>query len=336
MSESVRLASERLVRWIEQEHFKGWDPYDALNSPLLKRLTFGNRRIGQAWVQLFKHSPINLRPLLGVPKDYNPKGMGLFLASYWRKYLLIGQAQYLERVCFFTDWLRAHASPGYHGACWGYNFDWPNRGFFAPARMPTIVNTAFNRLAFIDLIALPVPQGLKRWAGDALRIARSACEFIIRDLHIMRPAEDELCFSYTPLDTRYVHNANVLGAWLLAEVAARTSEPDLAQAALAAARYTARRQRPDNAWPYGEGAQDGWIDSFHTGYVLVALKRIGMVLNTSEFENAIRRGYEFWQANFFERDGTPKYYVERIFPVDIHSAAQAILTFLAFSSVDLS
>ena len=64
----ISAALRRLEVWIEGQDFKGWDPYDALNSPLLSRLTFGNRRLGQVWVQLFKRSPINLRPLFRVSK----------------------------------------------------------------------------------------------------------------------------------------------------------------------------------------------------------------------------------------------------------------------------
>src|SRR5437868_2984242 len=78
----LRHASDALDHWIEAEGFAGWDPYDALNSPLLRALTFGSRRLGQVWVQLLKRSPLNLRSLLRISKGYNPKGMGLFLASY--------------------------------------------------------------------------------------------------------------------------------------------------------------------------------------------------------------------------------------------------------------
>ena len=73
---------DRLETWIEGEKFAGWDPFDALNSPILSRLTFANRRVGQIWVQLLKRSPVNLRSLLRVPKGRNPKAAGLFLASY--------------------------------------------------------------------------------------------------------------------------------------------------------------------------------------------------------------------------------------------------------------
>jgi hypothetical protein len=153
-------------------------------------------------------------------------------------------------------------------------------------------------------------------------------------LNRVQPAADELCFSYTPLDHRLVHNANLLGAWLLAEVAALTGEPVLANTALAAAHYTARRQRADGSWLYGEGARDGWVDNFHTGYVLVALLRVAACLGTDEFDAAIAHGYRYWKAALFLPDGTPKYYPHRIYPIDSHSVAQAILTFLAFAHHD--
>src|SRR5258708_33552987 len=79
-------ALERLDSWGESERFRGWDPHDALNSPLLRRLTLQSRFAGIFWVQLLKRSPINLRPLLAIPKGYNPTEIGLFLATYSRKH----------------------------------------------------------------------------------------------------------------------------------------------------------------------------------------------------------------------------------------------------------
>jgi len=103
---------------------------------------------------------------------------------------------------------------------------------------------------------------------------------------------------------------------------------------LAAARFTARRQLADGSWPYGEAANDRWVDNFHTAFVLVALKRTGECLQTDEFDECILRGYRFWKERMFLADGTPKYYPESTFPIDVHSVAQAILTFLEFRNED--
>lgn len=345
-------ALKYLDSWIEEEGFSGWDPHDALNSSLIRGLTLRNRFAGIFWLQLLKRSPLNLRPLLGIAKGYNPKGMGLFLASYVRKYRLTHDSRDGEYVAFFSRWLLENSAPKYSGMSWGYNFDWPNRSFFAPAGTPTIVNTAFVALAFLDLHLLlgKDPEwsrlvGRENKASDKestqrpsisfpLDVARSACDFMLRDLKVLAPAADELCFSYTPLDQRSVHNASIMGAWLLAAVFQQTGEPHLGEAAMAAARFTARRQSTDGSWPYGEADNDRWVDNFHTGFVLVALKRIGDCMRTGEFDEHLSRGYRFWKETMFLDDGTPKYYPDNTYPVDVHSVAQAILTFLEFRRED--
>src|SRR5262245_25654935 len=105
MAPSIESALARLDAWIEGQQFKGWDPYDTLNSALVRQLTFGQRRLGQAWIQIFKRSPVNLRRALGIRPDYNPKGMGLFLASYGRKYELTREPRHRGHVEFFARWL---------------------------------------------------------------------------------------------------------------------------------------------------------------------------------------------------------------------------------------
>jgi len=349
----ITSALEKLDRWIEDQGFRGWDPHDGLNSPLLRFLSLRARPAGIVWLQLLKRCPVNLRGMLGIAKSYNPKGMGLFLASYVRKYRMTGDERHCAHIAFLAQWLLSNSSTGYEGLSWGYNFDWPNRSFFAPAGTPTIVNTAFIGLAFLDLYLLlgkelnwsdlaAAAQSTKRirmlpsctGAASGLEVARQACDFILKSLNIVRPSPDELCFSYTPLDQRLVHNANMVGARLLAAVFRQTGEPHLRAAALAAARFTSRRQLQNGAWQYGETSNDRWVDNFHTGFVLLALKQIRLCLQTDEFDKHLLAGYQFWKDQMFLPNGAPKYYPTLTYPIDIHSVAQAIITFLEFSDDD--
>jgi hypothetical protein len=343
MLEPINAAFKRLDSWIEWEKFSGWDPHDALNSPLLRQLTLGNWALSVICVQVIRRSPVNLRPLLGIPKGHNPKAMGLFLESYSQTFLAQRSQKSLDRIQFLIDWLIQNRIQGYSGACWGYNFDWPNRGFFAKKHTPTIVNTAFIGLAFLAAERALETAGLSETTGydshgrtrqSALSVARDACEFVLRDLPTVRTSDHEICFSYTPFDRRLVHNANLMGAWLLSSVYVRTFESDLAKNALAAARFTARRQAPDGSWPYGLGKRDQWVDNFHTGFVLCALREIDRNLQTDEFAGAAQKGYRFWKDRMLEDGCIPKYYPQQKYPIDIHSVAQAIVTFLEFSDVD--
>jgi hypothetical protein len=52
------------------------------------------------------------------------------------------------------------------------------------------------------------------------------------------------------------------------------------------------------------------------------------------FEEAMLRGHRYYQTNFFTGEGAPKYFHNRTFPIDIHACSQAILHFVAFSSID--
>ena len=46
------------------------------------------------------------------------------------------------------------------------------------------------------------------------------------------------------------------------------------------------------------------------------------------FCNALEKGFKYYKENFFLKDGTPKYYHNKIYPIDIHSVAQSIVTFV--------
>jgi hypothetical protein len=58
-------------------------------------------------------SPLNLRPLLGVPKRHNPKGLGLCLGGYARLYALDRRPEYLVIIRHLLDLLEANVSRGY-------------------------------------------------------------------------------------------------------------------------------------------------------------------------------------------------------------------------------
>jgi len=217
-------------------------------------------------------------------------------------------------------------SPDQRWACWGYNFDWQTRTYLVSRGTPSIVCTTFAANALLDAYDA---YGDRAW----IEAAHSAGAFLLEGLHITREAET-LCFSYTPLVASEVHNASLLGAALLARLHTYRSSEEFRSTAVVATRYALERQRPDGSWPYGEGAKQRWVDSFHTGFNLMALDRVRRCLDLAECEPAIRKGYAFYLDHFFESDGRAKYFHNRTYPIDAHSIAQALVTLTGLALYD--
>ena len=310
---------DNLKAYVEAADYAGYDPYDALNSPLLRVLSGRSKMLRMAFTQLLRRSPVNLRPLLGVRKGHNPKGIGLFLWGYAKLYKLHGWDEDLKRIRYLLDLLEALKSTNCSGNAWGYNFDWQSRAFFRPRGTPTIVNSAFIGHALLDCYEY---TGLQK----ALDMAVPIKDFILNDLHRTHDG-DTFCFSYTPADTDVVHNANMLGASVLARLNRYAGDPRCEEAALSSLAFSMKYQQDDGSWYYGNTRAYRWIDSFHTGFNLQALKCIIDEGHAGEYTDAYEKGVRFYAERFFLADGTPKYYHDQVYPIAIHAPAQAICFF---------
>ena len=195
-----------------------------------------------------------------------------------------------------------------------------------PKGVPTVVWTSLIGHAFLD--------AYDHFQRDAyLQVAVSACEHILHDLG--KYAEgDSLCINYTPLHRDEVHNANTLGAGLLARTYSYTRNESYRALAVKAIRYTAGHQRPDSSWYYGEADHYHWVDNFHTAYVLDSFKHYTDSTGDGRFQKVMMNGYEYWKNTFFLPDGTPKYYNHKTLPIDIQCCSQAIDTLVFFHDRD--
>ncbi|WP_308757192.1 delta-aminolevulinic acid dehydratase [uncultured Bacteroides sp.] len=322
-----------LKKYCEQEHFKGWDPYDGLNSRVFQFLPFLKKSAicRLVVIQGFKRCPINLRRVALIPKEYNAKGIGLFLSGYCNLYKLIKKhSEWNDRlgteediktkINELAELLIALQTHGYSGACWGYNFDWQARRLFLfPKNTPTVVATNFCATALIEAYEITKKK-------QYLSIALSAADFVIENLH-RTPYEKGFLFSYSPLqgnDT--VFNASLLGARLLSFCYHYTQHEKykiLAQKTISAC---CAGQREDGAWAYGMLPIQSWVDSFHTGYNLDALIAYQELTGDAAYNKYLEKGFDYYINHFFEKDEIPKYYDNKMYPIDIHCPGQLIVT----------
>jgi len=316
----------RLYGWLEKSNYRGYDPFDGLNARLVRPLTFESKLLRTVLQQGVRRFPINLRPILGIGKSHSTKGMGFLARGFIRLHQATGDQLWADKAEFALQWLIQNRSPGYSGACWGNHFDYQSRTFYLPKSVPTIVRTSLIGHAFLD--------GYEHFhKDDYLQVAVSACIHILYDLETYADG-DALCISYIPVQNIQVHNANTLGASLLARTYSHTvSEPCrvLAQKAI---QYTAQHQRPDSSWYYGEKPNLHWVDNFHTAYILNCFKHYLQSTGDGHFNKNLANGYQFWKNTFFLADGTPKYYDSKVLPIDIQCCSQAIDTLVFFHDVD--
>ena len=304
-----------------KEQFKGYDPYDGLNSRLFQSIPFLNRGrfFRLAWIQLFKRLPVNLRSLVGIEKVHNSKGIALFLSGYCRLYHQNPSDESMNKVVDLADQLVDMRNKDFSGSCWGYPFDWQARAFFQPKNTPTVVATTYAACALLD--AYDITRN-----GNYLKHARSACDFVLKDLNRTKGEDDSFAFSYSPLDSSVVYNASLLGSRLLSRVYAQTHEEELKIAARQSVAFCCNKQKDDGSWSYGDYAFHQWIDNFHTGFNLECISQYARNCNDDRFDQNVQRGLVYYTNTFFTPNGMSKYYHDGLYPMDIHSPAQLVVT----------
>jgi len=342
LEKDLKNAITSLLAYCQKNNWAGYDPYDALNSKIFESLPFLNFRLFRLGAtQLLKRSPINIRPLLMIPKTQNPKAIALFLMAFLKlkKLGLLQDENLIPIVIQKLIDLRSPSNlvnsinptnpintinPSNSYWCWGYSFPWQTRSLLVPRFAPNLVCTSFVANALLDAYEMNND-------AQCLEMALNAAEYILEELYWEDNSSGIVGFAYpTPSSKGSVHNANFIGAALLCRAFQLSGNRKFLEPALKAARYSGGKQYEDGSWNYGEDSTQRWVDNFHTGYNLCALRDIGRYCEIDEFEPSIRRGFEFYLKNFFTNDGAPKYFHNRTYPVDVHSVAQSIITLLTF------
>lgn len=326
----IQSATHKLRRRIEKEDFKGYDPYDALNSrlfriPVLKK----NKLIRFLAQQLVKRFPLNLRSILAVPKGENPVSLGLSIQAY--AYLFaageIEEAEARKLIEALIERLKKRIPEGFHGACWGYDFDWEARYSTIPAYQPTVVATGIITNGLFEAYQIMGIEALSE-------LVQSAAEFVVKDLNRSENDQGHFIFSYSPFDHQRVYNASLKGVRLLVQSHTLSSNEEYLRLAQLAANYVLSNQNVDGSWYYSEAKGGDWIDNYHTGYVLDCLQSLEEVDPNAERAAQIAKGLAYYRKTFIGTNGQPFFYSHEPWPVDCTGGGQQILTLTRFNCME--
>lgn len=314
-----------VLEWVRSRDYKAYEPADG-NSSIFYPLTGGRVAPMRVIQQVVLRSPINIRPLMGVRPHGSAIGRGyLAWALTKRAQRTHAPATRAEaKSCF--DWLLANRARGYDDYCWGDPYEYATRSGRRPHGEPILIWCSLIGLAFLDAFEA---FGNEHY----LEVAKSIGRWVVK---LPREQTDRgCCLSYVAYRQSSIHNASIMGGAFLARLGALTGDAECVALATEAMRYTCARQLPDGAWWYAEEPKYHWIDNFHTGYNLSAIGVYRRALGDAAFDRELSLGLQYFKASFFEADGRPKYFHDRLYPVDIQCAAQAIETLLSFSAEDV-
>ena len=326
-SPSLTRGLEALGRWIETRQFAGYEPFDLLNSPYLSGAWARKALPAILFIQAGKRfAGLRLRQALKIPPSRNPKALGLCLSAHCD----LAQAGY--DVAAEAAWLKNELirlrSPLEAEYCWGYDWDYVSlRGPRLPAFAPNCIASYFCGTAMMEMHKVFADS-------EALEIAESVARFLTTRLHRSFESAEEVCFSYTPSDKTLIYNSSALTAVFLARIGSLRENQEYLSLAHKAMVFLQRGQLESGGWYYGRLRRQRWIDGFHTSYNVCALLDYLRITGDRTFNDAMLLGHRYYQTNFFTGEGAPKYFHDRTFPIDIHGCSQAILHFIAFTSID--
>lgn len=326
----------RLKRYIEKEGFKGYDPYDTLNGWIPFYL-LGNWGPILA-IQFQKRNPKNLRPLIGIKKEYNPKAMGLFLHAYSLLFQKQQKSDYKRKADFFFDWLANNYSKGYSGYSWGYNFPWATSVKYIEPFVPSAVVTGFVCRGIYEYYKINPSERI-------LDIINSASKFIRNDLQWTRD-QTGICISYTPKMIDICYNASLMAAETLAYNYQLNGKKRDLEDAIKAVTFVAKRQKNSGMWAYSEGGngKERIQTDFHQGYVIESIYRIlkiseqvdafdSSLHHIKSFPDYILKGLHYYRKKQFDKNGRSFWRLPKKWPVEIHNQAQGIIIFKLFEEI---
>jgi rhamnogalacturonyl hydrolase YesR len=326
-SSQLKNTIDRLDSWFDKTPYKGWDPYDIKENMLIAEsltLAAKGHRIGRILPLLCELLPNFSRKLLGTRPQINAKGIGLLAASYARLYQAFGEQHYLDKAVIYMDWLKKNSSPGYSGISWGYPFDWQSFKFIPKGTPSSVVTSTVGEAA---LLLYQITR-----ESTYLAICENICIFFLTDLRKTVDSESLLCFSYTPIDNFQVHNANLMVGSFVARIGELLGNKDWIRIGERCANFALSEQLDEGWIPYHSksmrieyGISYQHHDHYHCGFEIRSLTELAKATHKKAIEASAKKYYQWYLLNLFTDEFVPKISADRLYPINIHSVAEAIL-----------
>jgi uncharacterized protein YyaL (SSP411 family) len=171
-----------------------------------------------------------------------------------------------------------------------------------------------------------------------LEAVKDSSKFILDDPKILFQDDNMKCLSYVP-DERInwiVMDVSALCAALLARLYSFTSVVNLKIEAQKLIHFVIDKQTEYGAWYYTHppGAHHKKHDNYHTGYICDAILDYSNFTGDKSYLEKYNFGLEYYLKYLFLKNGAPKWMNDKIYPLDVHGAAQGIISFVKSMQID--
>ncbi len=300
----VNGAIERFLKWLDKQGPTSHDLMDFYGSKAgiwIKELYFKNKLLGLPFAASALIQDAIFPSIVAMYRKPGREAIGdaHYAMAFLKLYQITNDSKYLTKAESYLTALEQSSCKGYSGHCWGYTYPWQNTECLYPIGTPFITVTPYGYWAFAEHFNTTGSQ-------KSYEIAESAAKFAANDLLKHKMPNGTVCTSYSPLDSRFVINANTYRAAMLTEASELFKNPSFLTEAQINIDFVLSYQEPDGSWYYEPvGTRDRFIDNFHTCFVLRNLTRCYKITKDEKVLEAIKKGYAFYRDKLFRPDRTP-------------------------------
>ena len=304
--ESIISVLEELLEYSKNNNFRGYDPYDFMNSRsciILKKYPITRLIMTQS----FKISPVNMRFFFKTSKSSGPKELSLFLSTYSKLYHITKEKRYFILATYLIRKIMEQRLPSSY--LWGSAYDCHIGGILS-----------FVGLSLIDY-----------YKANSLIPLKKVIEKIRNNIFDKLLSPDKSYFHYSTRHSKVVLNQNslVLRFLFMSDTVSPMNnfEFNLCQKILEDLLFS--NQHKEGYWPYNLAKNRRFDFDYHQGFIIESLIDIASCqrYKNNRINEVINSGLDFYMNRQFNSSGSSKWKLNSNWPIDIHDLCQGIITF---------
>lgn len=334
-SKEIHKQVIKLLNYIENEEYLGYDPYDFYLSPYAK---YFPKSI--LFLHLQKVIPLNFRKILKIKKGMVTKVYALLTDSYINLYKFTQNEEYLQKAKSLYDKMMAAAIRiNDEEIGWGRNYPFKTGGEIHDNKKPLVYLNSRIGHTMINMYDITANENI---LSDIEKVIRN----LIRTGRVLK--KDGYTFiGYSPdINTRLTFNVSMVAVELMMKYIDRSKNNDfmvdghvIKDVCYDIIKTMIHYQEEDGSWTYGYSAKGVLFSQkdFHQGFVIDSLYNVLPYIENIELrEKAIKaysNGYNYLKNTQISQKGEFYWRYPKKYPIDIHNSAQGVLS-LAINKED--